>query len=757
MTSAKMSVCLSISLAALAVVFFCLGCGGGGGKKSAPNDAPVVTLLAITGVKANNVEVDYTLTDDESDRCSIVVQFSIDAGSTWNTATSGGAGDGLSNLTSSGTGTTHVFFWDSRTDGVGLSAQQDDVKIQITPSDSVNTGSAAETDSFSVDNSGTNELPTVAITSGPGEGSTVGTNTVTFTWSGSDTDGTVEGYYYSFDYNPPNIWTVGTSVTSGTLANGAHTFRVVAMDDDNAFSAVASRTFTVWYPLPPPPVADFQAVPVRGAAPLTVRFTDMSTGTITSYAWDFDNDGTTDSTEENPTYTYNSQGTYTAKLTATGPGGSDDETKTITVTAPSAPSWGKSYGGAASDWAYSTQQTRDSGYIVAGHSHSFTAGLNDFWVLKLKSDGSVSWQKRYGGVWSDCAYSIQQTSDGKYIVAGAASSFGLGDMDFWLVKLDGDGTVSWQKRYGGTDNDEAFSVQQTSDDGYIVAGYTNSFGAGLDDFWVLKLDGNGAISWQKTYGGTGDDLAYSIRQTSDGGYIVAGETASSGAGYSDFWVLKLDSDGAISWQKTYGGTGDDVPHSIQQTTDGGYVVAGTYSFDIGRYEFWLLKLSSDGTVSWQKAYSGPWSGWAYSIQQTTDGGYVMAGEIISFDGSSPDFWVLKLNNDGRISWQKRYGGGLSDLAYSIRQTNDGGYIAAGCTEGLGAGYDDFWVLKLNSDGTIPFNSGSSAWAVNTGAVPANTSAVVADTSVTGADTTVTATDTTATVAPTDCTVVQQAP
>jgi len=267
--------------------------------------------------------------------------------------------------------------------------------------------------------------------------------------------------------------------------------------------------------------------------------------------------------------------------------------------------WAKTYGGSGGDFASSIQQTTDGGYIVAGSTYSFGASYDyfDFWVLKLDSNGNVTWQKTYGGSGDDVATSIQQTTDGGYIVAGLTDSFGVAGYendDFWVLKLDSNGNITWQKTYGGSDYDYAYSIQQTTDGGYIVAGSTGSFGADYGDSWVLKLDSNGNVTWQKTYGGSGDDVASSIQQTTDGGYIVAGSTDSFGAGGSDAWVLKLGSNGNVTWQKTYGGSGDDVATSIQQTTDGGYIVAGsTDSFGAGGYDydFWVLKLDSSGEIS----------------------------------------------------------------------------------------------------------------------------------------------------------------
>ncbi len=301
---------------------------------TAYNEAPTATTAAPAGVQSGNVQINYFLSDVESDTCSIEVLYSVNNGTTWQSATMGTAGDGLTGLSSSPAGTAHVYFWDSRADNVALSGQVDTVKIRVIPTD-FNTGTAGDTNSFSVDNSTPNVPPTVTITSGPADSSTVYTTQVTFTWSGSDTDGSVTGYYYSFDHDPPDVWTTDTTVTSSPLSEGEHTFRVVAMDDESDLSAVASRTFTV--SILGTITADFIGTPLTGEAPLTVDFTDLSTATngIDTWSWTFGDGGT--SSQQNPSYEYASEGTYTVSLTVTGPDGSDNETKTNYVTVTGGP------------------------------------------------------------------------------------------------------------------------------------------------------------------------------------------------------------------------------------------------------------------------------------------------------------------------------------------------------------------------------------------------------------------------------------
>jgi len=278
----------------------------------------------------------------------------------------------------------------------------------------------------------------------------------------------------------------------------------------------------------------------------------------------------------------------------------------------------KMEGGSGDDGANSIQQTRDGGYIVAGLSFSTDIpgvtnhGSADYYLLKLNAKGAVVWQKMYGGSGIDFAYSIQQTRDGGYIVAGHSSSTDIpgvtihGINDCYLLKLDANGAVVWQKMYGGSGDDFAYSIQQTRDGGYIVAGYSSSTNK---DYYLLKLDATGAVVWQKMYGGSFDDVAYSIQQTLDNGYIVAGYATSTNIpgvtnhGGSDYYLLKLDVNGAMVWQKMYGGSGDDEAYSIQQTSDGGYIVAGLSTstdipkvFNHGGEDYYLLKLDANGNL-----------------------------------------------------------------------------------------------------------------------------------------------------------------
>ncbi|MDD5087635.1 MAG: T9SS type A sorting domain-containing protein [bacterium] len=363
--------------------------------------------------------------------------------------------------------------------------------------------------------------------------------------------------------------------------------------------------------------------------------------------------------------------------------------------------WTRTYGGSDYDRAHSVQQTTDRGYIIAGYTSSFGTGGYDMYLVKTNSQGDTLWTRMYGGSDDEEAYSVQQTSDGGYVVAGWTDSFGAGEDDFYLVKTNSQGDSLWTRTYGGGNVEEAFSIEQTTDGGNVVAGRTMSFGAGYYDFYVVKTDNLGDTLWTRTYGGSSWDWAYSVQQTEDGGYIVAGHTESFGAGSTDIYMVKVDSLGDTLWTRTYGGSDWDDVFSVQQTTDGGYVVAGyTYSFVTGSEDFYLVKTNSQGDTLWTRTYGGSNGEEAFSVRQTADGGYIVAGSTTSFGLGTPTWvnsWLVKTNSQGDTFWTRTYGGDRDDRAFSVQPTADGGYIIAGATMSFGAGQTDFYLVKTGPD------------------------------------------------------------
>jgi len=388
----------------------------------------------------------------------------------------------------------------------------------------------------------------------------------------------------------------------------------------------------------------------------------------------------------------------------------------------------KTYGGSNIDYAAdvrAVQQTSDGGYIVCGGTKSYGGSDYDMWIVKLTSNGAVSWQKYFGGSSDDIALSIQETSDDGYIVAGYTKSYATPTSagDFWIIKLHENGTKNWSKTYGGSYWDAAYSVQQTNEGGYIVAGYTCSYGGTDKDFWILKLFSNGTRDWGKYYGNNSDEVAYSICQTSedDGyGYVVTGRTQSFGGADKDAWVIKLNNDGNLTWQNVYGNSSEDWGYSVSVASTGCIVVGGyTKSFGGADKDFWVLKLSAIGTILKQKYYGGGSDDLATTIQETNEGDFIITGGTNSYDGNGEDFWTLKLDDDLDIIWEKAYGGYNTERCYSVYQTSDGGYVMTGFTNSFGQGNWDFWVVKTGPNGAVTFDYGSNAYANTTSCSNAN--------------------------------------
>jgi|GEM_PF-418889 len=382
----------------------------------------------------------------------------------------------------------------------------------------------------------------------------------------------------------------------------------------------------------------------------------------------------------------------------------------LNVTYPDAPEvpeeeWNKTFGGAANDHGHSVQQTTDGGYIVAGWTSSFGAGLDDAWMIKTDSAGIEIWNKTFGGTSHDEGESVQQTTDGGYVVAGYTGSYGAGSNDVWLIRTDSSGNEIWNETFGGTGHDEGNSVQQTTDGGYVIAGYTRSFGGGIDhNVWLIKTDSDGNEMWNKTFGGSVyDEIGYSVQQTNDGGYVIAGYTSSYGAGGPDVWLIKTDSLGNEVWNKTFGGSSSEQGYSVQQTTDGGYVIVGYTSYEPYNYcDGWLIKTDSAGNEIWNKTLSGAGnSGHGYSVQQTTDGGYIVL--LCGGDRGESNTQIVLTKTDilGNEVWAKRFGGYETEAGYSVQQTSDGGYIIGGSTNSFGSGNYDVWLIKVGSDNEPP--------------------------------------------------------
>ncbi len=410
----------------------------------------------------------------------------------------------------------------------------------------------------------------------------------------------------------------------------------------------------------------------------------------------------------------------------------------------------KAIGGNDLDFFTSMALTKDGGRIAGGYSISNISGQKtenrrgafDYWIVKLDSTNKIEWDKTIGGNDIDILTALQQTQDGGYILGGYSFSNASGEKtqnskgsaDYWIVKLDNKGNIEWDKTIGGKSFDNLFSLQQTSDGGYILGGFSfsNKSGdktqnsRGGTDYWIVKLTGTGNIEWDKTIGGNESDDLSSLQQTKDGGYIlgggsssnISGEKTENSKGSEDYWIVKLNSKGNVQWDKTIGGTETDHLNSLQQTTDGGYILGGHSFSNIsgdktensrGGADYWVIKLGSNKNIQWNKTLGGNDLDIASSIQQTSDGGYVLGGHSFSnISGEktensrgADDYWIVKLGSKGNKQWDKTLGGSNSDECFSIKETSKNNYVAGG-----------FSLSNANGDKTSKSRGDKDYWLVD---------------------------------------------
>lgn len=356
------------------------------------------------------------------------------------------------------------------------------------------------------------------------------------------------------------------------------------------------------------------------------------------------------------------------------------------------------YGGNGYDYGYSVAQTYDKGYVVAGATSSFGNGNMDAYLLKVDSNGVAKLHRTFGGINIEQAYSVRETSDSGLVIAGYTNSFGHGGYDMYLVRTDRNGDSLWTKTYGGDNWDFAYSAQQTSDGGYIIAGGTYSFGAGNEDMYLLKIAANGDTVWTKTFGGVNDDEARSVKQTSDGGYILTGFSKSLGDASGDIYTIKTDMNGDTLWTYRYPGALEDAAYDIVECP-GKYLIGGkTKSIGAGNFDCISLEISLAGAYIYADTYGGSAEDGTNSVACSPNGRFALAGYSYSFSGGNTDNYLLYVTNPVTGLHSAAFGGVKMEQAYSIQNTKDGGYIICGISSSYSI-LDHIYLVKTDSNGT----------------------------------------------------------
>ena len=364
--------------------------------------------------------------------------------------------------------------------------------------------------------------------------------------------------------------------------------------------------------------------------------------------------------------------------------------------------WTRFYSGATYEFGQCLRPTTDGGFVISGYKWKFNMSDTDAYLIKTDADGDTVWTRTYGGFDDEGATSVRQTADGGYIMAGYTRSFGAGGTDVYLIKTDAGGELLWTGIFGGDSSDVASSVEQISDGGYIITGRTYIFGPGETDVYVIRTDSMGDSLWTRTFGGLAgeEDYGNAALQTFDGKFAVVAKKGAFGPDPSSIWLLKLDDNGDTLWTRTYGGTFYDIGASVQQSPDESYFILGsTYSFITASYDIYLIRTANNGDTVWTRTYGGFGEHIGSSGCQTADGGFVVAGYTSLTLQSDQNAYIIRTDVAGDSLWAMNFGGEELDMARSVTEAADGGYAVTGYTYSFGQGDADIFLLKLASDQT----------------------------------------------------------
>ena len=356
--------------------------------------------------------------------------------------------------------------------------------------------------------------------------------------------------------------------------------------------------------------------------------------------------------------------------------------------------WEKTYGGSGDDRAFCATKVAD-GYVVAGSSTSLEQDRTVAWVLKLDPDGNMLWNQTFSEGAGSEFRSVLNLEDGLLLVGNVFQP--SEDIDGYVVRTDAEGKLFWNITLGGEKIDKLFSAVKTQD-GFVLAGLTYSFGNG-SQVWVVKTDANGNVAWNKTYGGAGEDAGRAIAASEDNHYVVAGYTNSMGNGDYDFLLLKIGASGNSVWSKTYGGTQSDKAYAVLGTTGGCVLVGDTRSKGAGDNDAWIVKVDLDGDLIWDKTVGGDGFDMPNCATVSNYGGYLAGGFTFSFGNGERDFWLFKIDDQGNVLWSCTVGRSEYEEAYAVLETAENEFVMAGWTNSIGEGQYDFYVAKITVENT----------------------------------------------------------
>lgn len=365
----------------------------------------------------------------------------------------------------------------------------------------------------------------------------------------------------------------------------------------------------------------------------------------------------------------------------------------------------KVYGGGQKESGNSVIEPAAGGYLICGETESYGPG-KEVYLVRTNVDGDTLWVKVHGGTGADEGRWVEQTTDNGFIIAGTTTSWGAGQSDVLLMKTDVNGTLQWTKVFGTNNFEHGNCVKQTADGGYIVVGDIFTVNNGYD-FFVIKTDQNGDTLWTKIIGGGQEDVPWEVVESSGGGYAIIGQTVSFTYGNVDIFLVKLDANGNVSWDKHYGDIMNEYGYTILETAANGYLIGGaTQSFGAGNYDFCLIETDASGDTLWTKAYGGADEDFGSNAKQTFDGGYVLSGYTRSFSAIFEDILVVKTSSSGNMEWAMRYGVGGNGYEQGnsiIQASSDSGYVVTAYTDSYGAGFGDAQLAKIQPDGLTGCN------------------------------------------------------